>query len=278
MSKGVRILGAVTSALPYALIATDLDGTLLRAGDTVSARSCTALATARAAGARHIVVTGRPVPQIRHVLDDLGYTGLAVCGQGAQVYDAARGLLLHSVSMDRGLAEVALGKIEAEIGEVYTAVNQEGLDAEMLIGPGYRMWHPHLPTVRVPKRGDLWSAPITKVLLQHPRLDDDELTRVARAVVGDLVNVTMAGEHTVELQPPGIDKASGLARAAEVLGVAPSSTIAFGDMPNDVPMFAWAGYGVAMANSHRELVAVADEVTLSNEADGIAVVLERLYG
>ncbi|MFF4583408.1 Cof-type HAD-IIB family hydrolase [Streptomyces sp. NPDC001389] len=268
----------MTSALPYALIATDLDGTLLRAGDTVSARSCAALAMARTAGARHIVVTGRPVPQIRHVLDDLGYTGLAVCGQGAQVYDAARGLLLHSVSMDRGLAEMALGKIEAEIGEVYTAVNQEGLDAEMLIGPGYRMWHPHLPTVRVPKREDLWSAPITKVLLQHPRLDDDELTRVARSVVGDLVNVTMAGEYTVELQPPGIDKASGLARAAEALGVAAASTIAFGDMPNDVPMFAWAAHGVAMANAHRELFAVADEVTLSNEADGIAVVLERLYG
>ncbi|MEV7726998.1 HAD family hydrolase [Streptomyces sp. NPDC087917] len=268
----------MTSALPYALIATDLDGTLLCAGDTVSARSRTALATARAAGARHVVVTGRPVPQVRHVLEGLGYTGLAVCAQGAQVYDAARGLLLHSVSMDRGLAEVALGKIEAEIGEVYAAVNQDGLDAEMLMGPGYRMWHPHLPTVRVPGRDDLWSAPINKVLLQHPRLDDDELTQVARSVVGDLVNVTMAGEHTVELQPPGIDKAVGLGRAAEELGVPGSATIAFGDMPNDVPMFAWAGWGVAMANSHRELMAVADEVTLSNEADGIAAVLERLYG
>ncbi|MFD7093656.1 HAD family hydrolase [Streptomyces xanthophaeus] len=267
----------MTSALPYALIATDLDGTLLRAGDTVSARSYQALATARTAGAQHIVVTGRPVPQVRHVLDGLGYAGLAVCGQGAQVYDAARGVLLHSVSMDRGLAEVALGKIEAEIGEVYAAVNQEGLDAEMLIGPGYRMWHPHLPTVRVPRRADLWSAPINKVLLQHPELDDDELTRVARSVVGDLVNVTMAGEHTVELQPPGIDKAGGLARAAEVLGLPASSTIAFGDMPNDVPMFAWSAHGVAMANAHRELFDVADEVTLSNEADGVAVVLERLY-
>ncbi|MCJ1679317.1 Cof-type HAD-IIB family hydrolase [Streptomyces sp. APSN-46.1] len=265
-------------SFPYALIATDLDGTLLRAGDTVSARSYAALATARAAGAQHIVVTGRPVPQVRHVLDGLGYTGLAVCAQGAQVYDAAAGRLLHSVSMDRELAEVALGKIEAEIGEVYAAVNQEGLDAEMLIGPGYRMWHPHLPTVRVGRRCDLWAAPINKVLLQHPELDDDELTRVARCVVGDLVNVTMAGEHTVELQPLGIDKAGGLARAAAVLGVAGSATIAFGDMPNDIPMFAWAARGVAMANSHRELVAVADEITLSNEDDGIAVVLERFFG
>ncbi|MEU3774473.1 HAD family hydrolase [Streptomyces sp. NPDC032472] len=269
---------APLSALPFSLIATDLDGTLLRAGDTVSARSYAALATARAAGAQHIIVTGRPVPQVRHVLDSLGYTGLAVCGQGAQVYDAARGSLLHSVEMDRELAEVALGKIEAEIGEVYAAVDQEGVDAAVLMGPGYRMPHPHLPTVRVRGRADLWAAPINKVLLQHPELDDDELTRVARGVVGHLVNVTMAGEHTVELQPRGVSKASGLARAAGLLGVEPAHTIAFGDMPNDVPMFAWAAYGVAMANAHRELVAVADEVTLSNEQDGIAVVLERLFG
>ena len=49
-------------------------------------------------------------------------------------------------------------------------------------------------------------------------------------------------------------------------------------MPNDIPMFDWAAHGVAMANAHPELQAVADEVTLSNEEDGIAVVLERLFG
>ncbi|MCB5180488.1 HAD family hydrolase [Streptomyces antimicrobicus] len=267
----------MTSALPYALIATDLDGTLLRAGDTVSRRSYTALATARAAGAHHIIVTGRPVPQVRHVLYSLGYRGLAVCGQGAQLYDAARGRVMHSVALDRDLAEVALGKIEAEIGEVYVAVNRVGVDVEMLMAPGYRMPHPHLATVRVGRRGELWAAPINKVLLQHPELDDDELTRVARGVVGDLVNVTMAGEHTVELQPPGVDKGSGLALAAAELGVEAAATIAFGDMPNDIPMFAWSGRGVAMANAHRELKAVADEITLSNQEDGVAVVLERLF-
>ncbi|MFI8102233.1 HAD-IIB family hydrolase [Streptomyces sp. NPDC086023] len=268
----------MTSALPYALIATDLDGTLLRAGDTISPRSYAALARARAAGAQHIVVTGRPVPQVRHVLDGLGYGGLAVCGQGAQLYDAGVGRMLSSVTLDRELAEVALGKIEAEIGEVYAAVDRDGVDAEMVMAPGYRMGHrPHLPVVRVPQRAALWASPITKVLLQHPRLDDDELTRVARGVVGHMVNVTMAGEHTVELQPPGVTKASGLALAAGALGLPASSTIAFGDMPNDIPMFAWAGHGVAMSNAHPELRAVADEITLSNEEDGIAVVLERLF-
>ncbi|MEU9007099.1 HAD hydrolase family protein, partial [Streptomyces sp. NPDC048551] len=116
-------------------------------------------------------------------------------------------------------------------------------------------------------------------LLQLPTADPPLLidADLRPEVAGDLVNVTMAGEHTVELQPPGVDKALGLARAADVLELAAASTIAFGDMPNDVPMFAWAGHGVAMANAHRELLDVADEVTLSNEADGVAVVLERLY-
>ncbi|MFI0506347.1 HAD family hydrolase [Streptomyces albogriseolus] len=260
------------------LIATDLDGTLLRGDDTLSDRSLAALARAERAGVRHLVVTGRPAPRVRSLLDDLGCTGLAVCGQGAQVYDAAARRMLWSVRLDRELAETALGKIEAEVGEVYAAVDQDGVDGLTLIEPGYRMPHPTLPSVRAERRDDLWARPISKVLLRHPELSDDALAAAARAVVGSLATVTMSGPGTVELQPCGVTKATGLALAAEHLGLRPEDTIAFGDMPNDVPMFRWAGHGVAMANAHPELKAVADEVTLSNEDDGVAVVLERLFG
>ncbi|MEV5336498.1 HAD family hydrolase [Streptomyces werraensis] len=260
------------------LIATDLDGTLLRGDDTLSDRSLAALAGAERAGARHLVVTGRPAPRVRSLLDDLGCTGLAVCGQGAQVYDAAARRMLWSVRLDRELAETALGKIEAEVGEVYAAVDQDGVDGLTLIEPGYRMPHPTLPSVRVERRDDLWARPISKVLLRHPELSDDALAAAARSVIGSLATVAMSGPGTVELQPCGVTKATGLALAAEHLGLRPEDTVAFGDMPNDVPMFRWAGHGVAMANAHPELKAVADEVTLSNEDDGVAVVLERLFG
>ncbi|MEU6379939.1 HAD family hydrolase [Streptomyces sp. NPDC046909] len=262
----------------YSLIATDLDGTLLRGDDTLSDRSLAALARVAEAGARHLVVTGRPAPRVRPLLDDLGSTGLAVCGQGAQVYDAGADRLLWSVTLDRELAETALGKIEAEVGQVYAAVDQDGVEGLTLIEPGYLMPHPTLPAVRVDRRDDLWCEPISKVLLRHPTLSDDELAATARGVVGSLATVTMSGPGTVELQPCGITKATGLALAAEYLGLGPDRTIAFGDMPNDIPMFDWAAHGVAMANAHPELKAVADEVTLSNEDDGIAVVLERLFG
>jgi HAD superfamily hydrolase (TIGR01484 family) len=263
--------------LAYSLIATDLDGTLLRGDDTLSDRSLAALARVAEAGARHLVVTGRPAPRVRPLLAELGSTGLAVCGQGAQVYDADADRLLWSVTLDRELAEAALGKIEAEVGEVFAAVDQDGVDGLTLIEPGYLMPHPTLPAVRVDRRGDLWRAPISKVLLRHPGLSDDELAATARGVIGSLATVTMSGPGTVELQPCGINKATGLALAAEHLGLGPDRTIAFGDMPNDIPMFDWAAHGVAMANAHPELKAVADEITLSNEDDGIAVVLERLF-
>lgn len=261
----------------YSLIATDLDGTLLRGDDTLSDRSRAALAMAVGRGARHLVVTGRPTPRVRPLLDELGSQGLAVCAQGAQLYDAGADRMVWSVTLDRELAETALGKIEAEVGQVYAAVDQDGVDGLTLIEPGYEMPHPTLPAVRVPRRDDLWTEPISKVLLRHPRLTDDGLAAAAVGAVGSLASVTMSGPGTVELQPRGVTKATGLALAAEYLGLPPSATIAFGDMPNDIPMFEWAAYGVAMANAHPELRAVADEVTLSNEEDGVAVVLEKLF-
>ncbi|TLS40539.1 Cof-type HAD-IIB family hydrolase [Streptomyces montanus] len=267
----------MAAPIAYSLIATDLDGTLLRGDDTLSDRSRTALAMAATAGARHLVVTGRPAPRVRPLLDDLGGQGLAVCGQGAQLYDAGADRMLWSVTLERELAETALGKIEAEVGEVYAAVDQDGVDGLTLIEPGYEMPHPTLPAVRIFHRDDLWAEPISKVLLRHPALTDDELASAARAAVGSLASVTMSGPGTVELQPCGVTKATGLALAAAHLGLTPDTTIAFGDMPNDIPMFDWAAHGVAMSNAHPELKAVADEVTLSNEDDGIAVVLERLF-
>jgi Cof subfamily protein (haloacid dehalogenase superfamily) len=261
---------------PYLLVATDLDGTLLRGDETVSERTRDALAAATAAGAAHIIVTGRAVPWTRHILDDLGYDGLAVCGQGAQVYHAGEHRLLTSVTLDRQLAGLAISKIEAEVGPLALAASRDGLDGEVLVGAGYRVQESPLPVVAFEDPSELWSAPINKVYIQHPGLDDDALAKVARATVGSLVDVVMAGPGVVEILPLGLSKATGLSLAARRLGLRAADTIAFGDMPNDIPMFGWAAHGVAMANAHEELKAVAHEITASNEDDGIAVVLEQL--
>ncbi|MCX4812412.1 Cof-type HAD-IIB family hydrolase [Streptomyces sp. NBC_01239] len=265
----------MSTGFPYRLIATDLDGTLLRSDESISSRTRDALAAATAAGAAHIVVTGRGVPWTRHILDDLGYDGLAVCGQGAQVYDAGEHRLLTSVTLDRQLAGVALAKIEAEVGPLYLAASRDGLDGDVLVGDGYALTG-SLPSAPLSDVSELWAAPLNKIYIQHPTLTDDQLAEAARRSAGGFVSVAMAGEGIVELLPLGLSKATGLSLAARRLGLKAADTIAFGDMPNDIAMFAWASHSVAMANAHEELKAVADEVTASNDEDGIAVVLERL--
>ncbi|MFI2285993.1 HAD family hydrolase [Streptomyces niveus] len=267
---------APAAGFPYKLVATDLDGTLLGEDHTVSARTREALTAATAAGAAHIIVTGRAVPWTRGILDDLGYEGLAVCGQGAQVYHAGEHRLLTSVTLDRQVAVVALSKIEAEVGPLALAASRDGLDGDVLIGPGYQVQDGPLPSLRLDDRAEMWTQPINKVYIQHPELSDDALAKVARETVGGMVAVVMAGPGVVEILPLGLSKATGLSLAARRLGVTAADTIAFGDMPNDIPMFGWARHGVAMANAHEALKAVADEVTASNDDDGIAVVLEEL--
>ena len=75
----------------------------------------------------------------------------------------------------------------------------------------------------------------------------------------------------------GRHQGHGLARAAAHLGVGAADVVAFGDMPNDLAMLAWAGHGVAVANAHPDVLCVADEVTASNLEDGVASVLERWF-
>ncbi|MEV7520521.1 Cof-type HAD-IIB family hydrolase [Streptomyces sp. NPDC091371] len=264
------------TAFPFRLIATDLDGTLARSDHSVSARTKAALAAATGAGARHVVVTGRPAQWAKPTLDEIGYRGLAVCGQGGQLYDAGSHTLVRSVGLDRAVAGAAVAKVADRTGALALAAIPERLEDPVVAGPGFEL----MPLAeemseRVEDVARLWDRPVGKVMLQHPELSDDELADAAREAAGELVTVVMAGPGCVELLPLGLSKATGLALAAEALGADASSTIAFGDMPNDIPMFAWAGHGVAMANAHPALKAVANEVTATNDEDGVAVVLEQ---
>ncbi|ADI10847.1 hydrolase [Streptomyces bingchenggensis BCW-1] len=264
---------------PFRLVATDLDGTLLRTDLTVSARTRAALALADRAGARHLVVTGRPAASCREFLVAIGYQGLAVCGQGAQLYDASADRLLFSAALDLDLARAVVKRTEEELGgrPLELAVVTAAPENRFVITPRFtdRM-RPDWGLVG--SREELWAQPIEKVLMRHRELPDGRVAAAAALAGGDEVSVTHSEKGMIEVLPAGVDKAVGLGRAAERMGFAPEDTIAFGDMPNDIPMLKWAGYGVAMGNAHPGLIAVADEVAPDHDEDGVAAVLERVYG
>ena len=117
-----------------------------------------------------------------------------------------------------------------------------------------------------------------KLLVRHPDMTSDEMAAAAVEVLGDDFDVTFStNKGLIEVSAPGVTKATGLAEVAERFEVAQQDVVAFGDMPNDVPMLRWAGHGVAMANAHPDVLAVADEVTAAHSEDGVAQVLERWF-
>jgi hypothetical protein len=111
-------------------------------------------------------------------------------------------------------------------------------------------------------------------------MDRDELLALARELLGQDVTVTSSSttEALLEISAPGVTKATALAGLAARHGISAEEVVAFGDMPNDLPMLDWAGRAVAVANAHPDVLALADEVTASNDEDGVALVLERLAG
>jgi hypothetical protein len=115
-----------------------------------------------------------------------------------------------------------------------------------------------------------------KLMVFHETWTGHELLDVVPPIVGDDLAVTHMGADAVELGPVGIDKSSGLAWLCAHLGIDRRDVVAFGDEYNDHAMLAWAGRGVAMGNAADATRAVADEVTLTNADDGVAVVVERL--
>jgi hydroxymethylpyrimidine pyrophosphatase-like HAD family hydrolase len=117
---------------------------------------------------------------------------------------------------------------------------------------------------------------VTKLIVRHGEMSVPALLEIALSHAGEAACVTTSGADFVEIAAAGVHKASALDWVCRQHGITAAQTIAFGDMLNDLPMLAWAGHSVAVANAHPDLLAHIDETTLSNEDDGVAVVLERL--
>jgi hypothetical protein len=132
----------------------------------------------------------------------------------------------------------------------------------------------------VPRLDDaaLFARPASKLLGRHAGYGCDDLLALTLPALDGLVSVTHSnGYGLIEASALGVSKASVVAEIAALHGIGRESVIAFGDMPNDLPLLAWAGTSCAVANAHPAVLAAATHVIGSNEEDGVAACLEELY-
>ncbi len=266
-----------------ALIASDVDGTLLDADEMVTARTRDAVQAAIAGGATFVLATGRPPRWIAPVVDALGVAPMAVCANGAVIYDPSEDRILSARTLSADvlaeLAEIATRAIPGA-GLAVERVGRSAHDAatpQFVSSPGYE--HAWLnPDNTEVSLADLLSAPAVKLLIRKAGARSTDMAAALAEHVGIEGDITFSTDNgLLEITPLGISKASGVEELARPLGIAAEEVIAFGDMPNDVPMLTWAGHGVAMGNAHPQVLAVADEVTAPNVDDGVARVLERWW-
>jgi len=260
------------------LVASDLDGTVVRSDGTISSRTRAALGLVEDSGATLVFVTGRPPRWMHTVANETDHRGLAICANGALVYDLHTEDVVAEFPLDVDTLRAAIKMLRAEIPDGYFAVEY---GTEFAREHGYRVrWDPDAPEISVVGLERLYDRPAAKLLLRHEDREADELLAAARDVLGDLAEVTHSsptGHGLLEISAVGVSKATTLARLCERRGIDAAHVMAFGDMPNDLPMLAWAGTAYAMANAHPDVLAAVDRHTASNDEDGVAMVLERVF-
>jgi hydroxymethylpyrimidine pyrophosphatase-like HAD family hydrolase len=212
---------------------------------------------------------------MRPIAERAGASGLAVCSNGAIIYDLTDDAIAERWTLDPAVvARLIVQLRQAAPGVVFAL--------EYGLRSGREPDYP-TPLKPIPQQevllGDIFALarePAVKLIAHHPTISAEELLEVAQAIAGETALPTYSGVGFIEISAPGIHKAWALEKLCVRLGIRAEEVIAFGDMPNDVEMLAWAGHGVAVANAHPAVLQQANEVTLSNLEDGVAVVLERL--
>jgi Cof subfamily protein (haloacid dehalogenase superfamily) len=266
------------------LVATDLDGTLLRSTGEVSPRTRAALEACWAAGIPVVGATGRGPRLLDSVRRALDGRGIAVLAQGGFVVDLERDEVLRTVGLPRDRAAAVIAQVEAVAGRLVVAVEEAAEQAEarrpLRVQHGFDWPYPE-PAHLLPRSRVLPPGPVLKVFLRSASLGQDELlARARRAVDPAEAEVTHAGLGFIEVLPPGITKATGLAVALDRYGVGLGDVLAFGDMPNDLPLLAAVrdagGRAVAVTNAHPAVRSAAPELTSGNDADGVARCLEAV--
>ena len=268
---------------PPKVVATDLDRTLLRTDGTTSERTRAALDLAMDRGAQVIAVTARPIRWLDRLKPCFGRLPHVIASNGAACYDLAAARAHDFRAFDLTTLPKLLADVRAALPTARFALETP---TGMFREPDYGLSPFDLdeddPGRRVVGYGELadalGGAPLLKIVVADRERPSAEMFAEALPAVGALGHLTYSTDRgLLELGPPEVTKASTLAAWCAARGIAAAEVVAFGDMPNDLPMLVWAGRSWAVANAAEEVKAAATGVTGTNDEDGVAMVVEELF-
>lgn len=258
------------------LLATDLDGTLLHSGKPVSAGNIAAAQAAAQAGTVVTIATGRMYRAALPVAEALGLDVPIITYNGALIKSTS-GKIYHEHFLDeeicRRLADFCEARqwyLQSYSGDElyysdYGAFSKRYELSQKVIGEEIGYAGMREKVSRMYKM---------LIITSGPKVTQDWMAEL-EAGFGDSISMTQSAPDFIEIIAPGVSKAAGLTKLAEILGVDIRETMAIGDASNDLPMLRAAGFSVAMGNATDEVKAVTDAVTGDCDEDGWAQAVYR---
>ena len=259
------------------LFCTDLDGTLYRSDKAVSKRNLDAIEYFKSQGGIFTFITGRVPEASGEVFNLIKPNAPYGCINGGGIYDGYIGKYLFKEPLPYEAVELLkyveekmpqMGiQFSTEKGVFFHKDNKAMQFFRDVTGLPYKTCDldnlkDDIMKIIFADFGEEQMQSLMKLLAEHPKADDFDFVRSAGILY--------------EILPKGVSKGSLLLKIAAILGVDKKKTIAVGDYNNDVSMIKTAGLGFAVKNAVDEVKAVADYVTVSNDDDAIAVIIEGL--
>ncbi|MEG1615583.1 MAG: Cof-type HAD-IIB family hydrolase [Bacteroidales bacterium] len=268
-----------TNKTQYKLLVLDLDGTLTNKKKEITQTTKEALRKAQEKGIKIVLASGRPTYGIVPLAEEISlaqYEGYILSYNGGNIIDWATKRLIHE-------KELSLDTIP----QLYDMAQSHGVDILSYIGEDivtentaneyvqHEAMLNKMPLRQVESFTEVVNQPVAKCLIVGDGEKLIPLEAKMKARFGEIMNIYRSEPFFLELMPQNIDKANSLQILLDHLGMCKEEMIACGDGYNDLSMIQFAGLGVAMANAQPEVKEAANYITLSNEEDGVAHVINE---
>lgn len=265
--------------MAYEVLVLDIDGTLTNSKKEISPKTLDAVIRAQEEGIKVVIASGRPTAGIKKIaktikLDEYG--GYILSYNGAKIINYQTGEIVYNETLPE---EMIPSIYEEAVDNNVGIVTYEGNDA--IAGNGidkYNEIEARINSIGLREVEDFpnyVNFPINKCLLTGEPEHMAEVEQKMKDRFGNFLNIYRSEPFFVEVMPQNIDKAYSLGKLLKYLNLERTQMIACGDGFNDLSMIKYAGLGVAMANAQEVVKEAADYITLSNDEDGVAKVIDK---
>lgn len=267
--------------MKHSMLFLDIDGTLLNSKNEVTPATRSAIDAVRRHGVGVVLASGRPCGGMKHFVEELDLdtkTGFLLGFNGGKIIRAGSGETVYEHRMPQQLAERAFA-LASSLGLVPITYDENGLVTPDPEQPQVQLEHnlTHLPVRLYTEGVTPLDFPMHKCLVVGSPEQIAEAETVFRSHFGDEAVIARSTPYFLEVTPKGVDKASGIRAMMQTLNLPCEQAVACGDGYNDIPMLCAAGFSVAMGNAPEEVKKHADFVTVSNDEDGLALAIRRLW-